>query len=92
MPNINTYIQELNRRKVFKSAGLYAFSAFIIMQVATLIVPALHLPEWTNTLILVLLVLGFPIADFRRQFRKLVITEKQAPKAGQVADFRRQLR
>ena len=62
MPNINNYIQELNRRKVFKSAGLYAFSSFIIMQVATLIVPALHLPEWTNTLILVLLVLGFPIA------------------------------
>jgi len=62
MPNINSYIQELNRRKVFKSAGLYAFSSFIIMQVATLIVPALRLPEWTNTLILVLLVLGFPIA------------------------------
>ena len=62
MLNINNFIQELNRRKVFKSAGLYAFSSFIIMQVATLIVPALILPEWTNTLILVLLVLGFPIA------------------------------
>ena len=62
MPNINSYIQELNRRKVFKSAGLYAFSAFIIMQVANIIVPALHLPVWTNTLILVLLALGFPIA------------------------------
>ena len=46
MPNINTYIQELDRRKVFKSAGLYAFSAFIIMQVANIIVPALRLPEW----------------------------------------------
>ena len=66
MPNINSYIQELNRRKVFKSAGLYAFSSFIIMQVATLIVPALHLPEWTNTLILVLLVLGFGL--FRERF------------------------
>ena len=62
MPGKINYIQELKRRKVFKSAGFYAFSAFIIMQVATFIVPALRLPEWTNTLILVLLLLGFPIA------------------------------
>ena len=59
---MNNYIQELKRRKVFTSAGLYAFSSFIIMQVANIIVPALHLPDWTNTLILTLLVLGFPIA------------------------------
>ena len=62
MPGKINYIQELKRRKVFKSAGFYAFSAFIIMQVATFIVPALRLPDWTNTLILVLLLLGFPIA------------------------------
>ncbi len=62
MPGKINYIQELKRRKVFKSAGFYAFSAFIIMQVATFIVPALRLPDWTNALILVLLLLGFPIA------------------------------
>ena len=62
MPGKINYIQELKRRKVFKSAGFYAFSAFIIMQVATFIVPALRLPDWTNTLILVLMLLGFPIA------------------------------
>ena len=62
MSSINNNIQELKRRKVFTSAGLYAFSSFIIMQVATIIVPALSLPDWTDTLILVLLILGFPIA------------------------------
>ena len=62
MPGKINYIQELKRRKVFKSAGFYAFSAFIIMQVANIIVPALHLPDWSNTLILILLILGFPIA------------------------------
>ena len=62
MSSINNYIQELKRRKVFTSAGLYAFSSFIIMQVANIIVPALHLPDWSNTLILILLILGFPIA------------------------------
>ena len=61
MSNINNYIQELKRRKVFTSAGLYAFSSFIIMQVANIIVPALTLPVWTDRLILILLILGFPI-------------------------------
>ena len=71
MPGKINYIQELKRRKVFKSAGFYAFSAFIIMQVATFIVPALHLPDWTNTLILVLLLLGFTIAIlFTRNLHK----------------------
>ena len=62
MSKNNNYIQELKRRKVFTSAGLYAFSSFIIMQVANIIVPALHLPDWTNSLVLTLLILGFPIA------------------------------
>ena len=62
MSSINNNIQELKRRKVLTSAGLYAFSSFIIMQVANIIVPALHLPDWSNSLILILLILGFPIA------------------------------
>jgi hypothetical protein len=48
--NINNNIQELKRRKVFTSAGLYAFSSFIIMQVVAIIVPTLMLPEWTDRL------------------------------------------
>ncbi len=62
MSSINNNIKELKRRKVFTSAGLYAVSSFIIMQVANIIVPALYLPDWSNTLILILLMLGFPIA------------------------------
>ena len=56
------YFQELKERKVFNTAGLYAVSSFIIMQVASIIQPALMLPEWTARLVLILLVLGFPIA------------------------------
>ena len=62
MANINNFINELKRRRVFKSAGLYAFSAFIIMQVASMLTPTLMLPEWTNRLVLILLLLSFPIA------------------------------
>ena len=61
MPKITNYFQELKRRKVFTSLGLYMVSSFIIMQVVAIIVPALMLPEWTDRLILTLLLLGFPI-------------------------------
>ena len=56
------YFQELKNRKVINTAGLYAVSSFIIMQVAAIIQPVLMLPDWTTRLILILLVLGFPIA------------------------------
>ena len=62
MPNLKNYINELKRRHVFKSAGFYAVSAFIIMQVASIITPTLMLPEWTTRLVLILLLLGFPMA------------------------------
>ena len=62
MPKTPNYFKELKRRKVFTSAALYAFSAFIIMQVEALIEPAMMLPEWTARLVLILLILGFPIA------------------------------
>ena len=61
MSNTKKYFQELKRRKVFNTAGLYAVSSFIIMQLAALIQPALMLPEWTTRLVLILLVLGFPV-------------------------------
>ena len=59
---MNKYFKELKRRHVFKSAGLYLVAAFIIMQVSVIIAPALLLPEFTTRLILILLILGFPIA------------------------------
>ncbi|MSR10327.1 MAG: hypothetical protein EXR84_00800 [Gammaproteobacteria bacterium] len=53
--------EELKRRKVVRVAVVYAVVAWLQIQVANNIVPALQLPAWTNTFIVVLL-LGFPIA------------------------------
>ncbi len=55
-------IQELKRRKVFRVAGVYAVVAWIIMQIGEVTFPALLLPEWALTLVIVLLLIGFPIA------------------------------
>ena len=56
--------QELKRRKVFKTVGVYAATALIIMQVADIVFPRLLLPDWTVTFVIVLVIIGFPITFF----------------------------
>ena len=61
-PAYQRFFAELKRRKVFRVMAVYGGVAFVILQVADIALPALGLPEWTLTLILVLTMLGFPIA------------------------------
>jgi|GEM_PF-2319221 len=56
--------QELKRRKVFKTLGVYAAAALIIIQVADIVFPRLLLPNWTVTFVIVLIIIGFPITFF----------------------------
>jgi TolB-like protein/Flp pilus assembly protein TadD len=55
-------IAELRRRHVFRVAGLYAAVAWLLIQTASTILPALAVPDWTITLIVVLALFGFPLA------------------------------
>lgn len=54
--------EELKRRKVFRVVAMYAGTAFIIMEAAEIMLPRLGLPDWIVTFIIVLLIIGFPIA------------------------------
>lgn len=56
------FIAELRRRRVIRVALVYVVAAWVIMQVAQTTFPALLLPDWSVTLVVVLLVLGFPLA------------------------------
>ena len=56
--------QELKRRKVFNTVGVYAAASLIIIQVADIVFPRLLLPDWTVTFVIVLVILGFPITFF----------------------------
>ena len=58
MPNL---ISELKKRKVFSSSAIYLGTAFIILQVVSIIIPALLIPDWVLRLFVVLAILGFPI-------------------------------
>jgi len=56
------FFAELKRRKVFRVAAVYGAVAFVVLQVADILVPALHLPESFTTGFALLSILGFPIA------------------------------
>ena len=60
MPNIDNIIKELKTRKVFRSLAIYAAFAFVLIQVCSIVVPALLLPDWTMRLLVVLVIIGFP--------------------------------
>jgi TolB-like protein/Flp pilus assembly protein TadD len=61
-PGYQKFFAELKRRKVFRVAAVYGAVAFVVLQVADILVPALHLPESFTTGIALLSILGFPIA------------------------------
>ena len=61
-PGYQRFFAELKRRKVFKVTAVYGAVAFVVLQVADILVPALHLPESFTTGIALLAILGFPIA------------------------------
>ena len=58
---MSSIIAELKKRKVFNSAAIYLGTAFLILQAAQIIFPALLIPNWVLSLLVVLAILGFPI-------------------------------
>ncbi len=58
----HNFWQELKRRKVFRVIAMYAAAAYVIIELSNNIVEPLNLPDWTPTMIIVLLIIGFPFA------------------------------
>ena len=76
-------VSELRRRNVLRMAALYAVAAWLIMQVAEVVVSLAALPEWSGQVVLVLLAIGFPIALVFSWFYELtsegISLEKDVP-------------
>jgi TolB-like protein/Tfp pilus assembly protein PilF len=56
------FFEELQRRKVYRVAAAYIIAAGFIIQIGSAVFPAWELPNWTLRLVVVLLLIGFPIA------------------------------
>jgi TolB-like protein/Tfp pilus assembly protein PilF len=60
--NPKNFFAELRRRNVYKVAVAYAVVAWLLMQIATQVFPFLEIPNWAIRLVIMLIVIGFPIA------------------------------
>jgi hypothetical protein len=60
--NARQFFAELKRRNVYKVAIAYAVVAWLLMQIATQVFPFLEIPNWAVRLVVLLLVIGFPVA------------------------------
>ena len=58
---ITGFFRELRRRRVFRVAAAYLIAGWAVIEVATAVEGPLALPGWTDTLVIVLVALGFPI-------------------------------
>src|SRR3954471_15261008 len=60
--DLGNFFRELRRRNIFRVAAAYAIVGWLIIQVATSTFPVLEIPSWCVRLVIVLVVLGFPVA------------------------------
>src|SRR5712671_4585306 len=56
------FFSELKRRNVYKVAVAYAVVSWLLIQVATQVFPFFEIPNWAVRLVVLLLILGFPVA------------------------------
>ena len=60
--NPKGFFGELKRRNVYKVAVAYGVVAWLLIQVATQVFPFFEIPNWAVRLVVLLVLLGFPVA------------------------------
>jgi len=60
--NARKFLAELQRRNVYKVAVAYAVVSWLLIQIATQIFPFFEIPSWAVRLVVLILLLGFPVA------------------------------
>jgi TolB-like protein/Tfp pilus assembly protein PilF len=60
--NAKNFFAELKRRNVYKVAVAYAIVGWLLIQVATQVFPFFEIPNWAVRLVVLLIIIGFPIA------------------------------
>jgi len=88
----------LKRRNVVKVAMAYAIVAWLLVQVIVSVEAPLSLPDWTDTLVIVFLLIGFIVAVFLawayeltpegvKQSKSIPLTDSVARVTGRKLDF-----
>src|SRR4029453_12059512 len=59
---MNSFFRELKERKVYRVALGYWVVAWLVVQIASTVLPTFHVPEWVLQALTVTVALGFPVA------------------------------
>ena len=57
-----SFLSELKRRQVYRGGVMYVVAGWVIVQVSTTVFPYFSIPDWAIRLLVVIILLGFPIA------------------------------
>src|SRR4051794_36090681 len=60
--NSPNFFSELQRRNVYRVAVAYGVVSWLLIQIATQVFPFFEIPNWAVRVVVLLLVLGFPVA------------------------------
>src|SRR5437868_8968860 len=60
--NPKNFFGELKRRNVYKIAVAYAVVAWLLIQIATQVFPFFEIPNWAVRLVVLVIMIGFPVA------------------------------
>src|SRR3979490_2909056 len=56
------FFAELKRRNVYKVAVAYAVVAWLLLQAASIFLPAFDAPPWVMKIFIIVIIFGFPVA------------------------------
>jgi TolB-like protein/Flp pilus assembly protein TadD len=59
---IDNFFSELKRRNVYKVAVAYAVVAWLLLQAASIFLPAFDAPPWVMKIFIIVIIFGFPVA------------------------------
>ncbi len=55
------FLAELRRRRVLRVLGFYTITMWMVLQVSSIVFPALNLPPWIMTVLVVAIIISYPI-------------------------------
>ena len=57
---MTSFFAELKKRKIYRVAAVYVVTAWVIVQIASQVLPPFDVPRWVLSALVILLALGFP--------------------------------
>lgn len=80
-------LQDLKNHSLIKIISFYLLTSWLVIQVAVTIFPLLGFPDWSQRLILIFLIAGFPITLILTWFLNSAQRKKEIKQAEETAEF-----